>query len=221
MILKTNLHLHTNDDPEDNIQYSFAQALLRAKELGIGCIALTCHNKFIDDPAYKAVAAEQGILLVPGIELSINRQHVVILNAEKSVEKVKSLQQLAAYREAHPEIFILAPHPYYKTAFCLGDELERHLHIFDAIEFSWFYTKRIDPNKKAAQLAKENAIPFVATSDSHDLRFMNVSYANIEVEEVTIPAVFAALRAGKFTNTSSPRRLFRELIPHFFYLLLL
>lgn len=221
MILKTNLHLHTKDDPEDGLTYSFIEALERAKQYGIGCIALTCHNKFIDDPKYKAAAAERDMLFIPGIELSINRQHVVILNAEKGVEKVKSLDQLATYKAAHPEIFILAPHPYFKTAFCLGDELEKHKEVFDAVEFSWFYTKLINMNKKAEAFARANAIPYVATSDLHDLRFMDTSYANVEVDEMTIPALFASLRAGKFTNTSSPRKLLRELVPYFFYRILL
>ncbi len=221
MILKTNLHLHTNDDPEDGLQYSFIQALDEAKRLGFGCLALTCHNKFIDDPTYAAAAKERGILFIPGIELSINRQHVVILNADKSVEKVGSLQQLARYKAEHPEIFILAPHPYFKTAFCLGEELEKHQELFDAIERSWFYTKRIDMNVKAEAFAKSTNKPYVATSDLHDLRFMDVSYANIEVEEQSIHAVFAALRAQKFSNVSSPRKLFRELIPYFFYRILL
>jgi predicted metal-dependent phosphoesterase TrpH len=221
MILKTNLHLHASDDPEDRLQYTFAQALDEAKRLGIDCLALTCHNKFIDDPSYARAAADRGMLFVPGIELAIDRKHVVILNATKDVEKIASFAQLARYKAAHPEIFILAPHPYFKTAFCLGDELEAHKELFDGIEYSWFYTKRIDMNKEAAAFAKANAIPYVATSDLHDLRFMGVSYANVEVEEMSIPALFAALRAGKFTNTSSPRKLFRELIPYFFHRLLL
>ena len=221
MLLKTNLHLHAADDPEDHLPYSFVEALDEAKRLGFGCIALTCHNKFIDAPTYKQAAEERGILFVPGIELSINRQHVVILNAEQSVEKITSLKQLAKYKAAHPEIFIIAPHPYFKTAFCLGEELEKHKELFDAIEFSWFYTKQIDLNKKAKAFATANTIPYVATSDMHDLKFMDVSYANVEVEEVSIPALFAALRGGKFSNTSLPRKLFRELIPYFFYRILL
>lgn len=221
MILKTNLHLHTNDDPEDGLQYSFIEALDAAKKEGIGCLALTCHDKFIDAPEYRKAAEERGILFVPGIELAIDRKHVVILNAEKSVECIRSLDELAAYKAAHPEIFILAPHPYFKTAFCLGDALEKHRTVFDAIEFSWFYTKHFDMNVPARAFASAHAIPFVATSDLHDLRFMGVSYANVEVDEVSIPALFASLRAGKFTNTSSPRRLFRELLPYFIYRVLL
>ncbi|HXK37848.1 MAG TPA: PHP domain-containing protein [Candidatus Paceibacterota bacterium] len=221
MILKTNLHLHANDDPEDNLEFSFIAALDEAKRLGIGCVALTCHNAYIDKPEYHAAAKERGILYIPGIELSVERKHVVILNADKSVEKIASFVQLARYKAEHPECFILAPHPYFKTVFCLGDKLEQHKEIFDAIECSWFYSKHFDMNKEAAAFAKENNLPYVATSDLHELRFMDTSYANVEVDQVSIPAVFAALRAGKFTNTTSPRKLFRELIPNFIYLVLL
>lgn len=217
MILKTNLHLHTRDDPKDRIQYSFEDALNEAQRLGIGALALTCHNKFIDNPEYRRMAEERGILYIPGIERSVNRRHVVILNGDSACANINSFEELAAYKATHPDIFILAPHPYYKTPYCLGRKLKKYKDIFDAIEFSWFYTKHVDLNKKAARFAKEQNIPYVSTSDLHDLRFMHTSYANVEVDEMTIPALFAALRNRKFTNTSSPRRLFRELIPYFFY----
>ena len=67
MRIKTNLHFHTSDDPEDSIDYDFYEGVDRAAALGFGALAITCHNKFVDDPEYEKYAEKRGILLIHGI----------------------------------------------------------------------------------------------------------------------------------------------------------
>ncbi|MEK7089558.1 MAG: hypothetical protein AAB920_01945, partial [Patescibacteria group bacterium] len=92
MKIKINLHLHTNDDAEDSIHYSFIDALRVAKMHGFGCLALTCHNKFVDKEEYRKTAEMLGILFIPGIERTIEKRHVVILNPDKDVNAVKTFE---------------------------------------------------------------------------------------------------------------------------------
>ena len=214
MKIKTNLHLHTSDDTEDSIHYSFIDALHVAKKHGFGCIALTCHNKFVDKEEYRKTAEALGILFMPGVERTIEKRHVVILNPDKDVDTVKTFEALRAYKRTHPEIFVIAVHPYFPGGYSLQEKLEEHADLFDAIEHSWFYSAHVNCNKKAGRVAKALTLPLIATSDTHNLKFLNTNYAEIEVLEKTIPALFNAIRNNNFTNTTSPRKLFREMTPY-------
>lgn len=216
MILKTNLHLHTNDDPEDALPHSFTDVLDLAAQYGFGCIALTCHNKYVDYPEYQKAAEARGILFVPGVERTIEKCHVVILNSGKEIERARTFDELRAYKAAHPELFIIAPHPYFPGGYSLYNKLEQHKDLFDAIEHSWFYSRHINLNKKAERVARALNLPFIATSDMHVLTYLNTNYAEIEVTERTIPALFDAIRKNRFTNVTSPRKLFREMALTYF-----
>ncbi len=214
MKLKANLHLHASDDTEDSINYSFIDALNEAQKLGFSVLTLTCHNTLVDKPEYHAEAERRSILFIPGIERTIEGKHVVILNPTAEVMRVRTFAELAAYKRAHPQIFIIAPHPYLGARYSLNDELFRHPSLFDAVEQTWFYSTFYNPNKKAAAAAARLSLPLIATSDTHDLRFLNVSYAEVEVAEQSIPALFAAIRNRRFNNVSSKRSLIFELVPY-------
>ncbi len=212
MKIKTNLHLHTSDDPEDAIDYDFYEAMDRAAALGFGAVALTCHNKFIDNPDYGTYALKLGLLLIRGIEKEVEDKHVVILNADKATEDIETFEELAEYKKRRPEIFILAPHPYFLASYCLGKNLNENIALFDAVEYSWFYSKMVNLNKKAEAIAQKNDLPFIAASDTHRLEFLDKSYAVIEIEEKNPAALFEAVRNGKFQNVSAPSKFWREMI---------
>ncbi len=212
MKLKTNLHLHTNDDPLENLGYSFYEAINRAMSLGFEVIGLTCHKEVISRPEYRTYAEERGILLIEGAELTIRRKHVVILNAKPDIKAIDSFETLRSYKREHPEIFVLAPHPYYLYN-SLGSKLEKNIDLFDAVELSWFYSKRLNLNRKAIAVAKRHNLPLITTSDTHNLRFLNSSYATVNARKKTPEAIFDAIRAGSMQNMSTPSHLWREMIP--------
>lgn len=212
MKLKANLHFHTQDDPQDVVDYSFQEGMDAASRLGFEVLALTCHHKFIDSPTYSAYAAERNVLLIPGVERDIEHRHVVILNADEEIEKVETFAELAAYKKNHPAAFVLAPHPYFGTPYCLGRKLEEHIGIFDAIEYSWFYSKGINRNLKAEALAKKQNLPYLAASDTHELRTLDKSYALIETGEKTAAAVLTAIKNKNFENFSAPSKFWSEMI---------
>lgn len=216
MKLKANLHLHAGDDQEDAIPYSFIEALDEAKRLGFTCLALTCHNTFVNKAEYAKAAEGRGILFVPGIERTIEKKHVIILNPDENILHVRTFEELAAYKKTRPNILIIAPHPFLggESSFSLNGKLAEHSALFDAIEQTWFYSTLMNPNKKAARAAQEYSLPLIATSDTHELKWLNTSYAEIDVKEQSIPALFDAIRAHQFKNVSSPRSFFFEMAPY-------
>jgi predicted metal-dependent phosphoesterase TrpH len=212
MEIKTCLHFHSSDDPQDFIPYDFRAGIDAAARAGFGTIALTCHNKFVDDPEYEAYAREKGILLIKGIEKNILGRHVVILNADAEAEKLETFGDLAQYKKERPEIFVLAPHPYFGLPYCLGKKLDRNISLFDAIEFSWFYNEKINFNKKAEETARKNNLPFIATSDTHKLEILDRCYAVIDAESKTPEAIFKAIRQKKFKNVYSPAKFWKDMV---------
>ncbi len=201
-----NLHLHTNDDPRDKIRYSFTEALDESLKNGIKITAITCHDKFIDYQEYKDEAAKRGMLLIPGIEKTIKNFHVLILNCDKKIEEVDTLEKLREYKISNPKILIIAPHPFVFIA-SIGNKLIKNHDIFDAIELTWFYSESYNTNKKAMKVANLFNLPFIASSDAHVLNMINICYSEIEVENLTIESVFKSIRNNNFRNITRPQKI--------------
>lgn len=206
-----NLHLHTNDEIRDHVSYSFIEALDKSLSLGIKITALTCHDKFIDSEKYKEEARKRGMLFIPGIEKTIEKAHVVVLNCDQNIESVNTLDELREYKKYNPNIFILAAHPYFPS-FGLKNKLLKNGDIFDAVELTWFYTKLFNPNKKAKVAAEKLNLPFIATSDAHILSYIEKGYAIIDINELTIPAVFESIKNNHFENVTKQQNIFRMTI---------
>ncbi len=219
MLLKTSLHFHTNEDPEDVIDHSTEEGIDTASNLGFDVLALTCHGKVIHSKEHEEYAESKGILLIPGIELNIGermneKRHLIVLNCEKDAEGIDTFKDLENYKKDHPYIFVIAPHPYYPDILSrpsLMEYAERYAHLFDAIEHSWFYSKYINKNKKAEKLAKEKNLPLVATSDTHFFEFLDTDYCVVEAERKTPEAVFESIKKGKFSNVTRAKRSFGEM----------
>lgn len=211
MKLKINLHFHTSDEKYDFVNYTFYEGLKEAKNLKFDAIALTSHNQFINRRDYYEFAKKLDILLILGIELTIKGRHIVILNPRPDIKDVKTFKDLKLYKKNHPQIFILAPHPYFGFD-SLGKQLEKNIDIFDAIEYCWFYSKYFNRNKKGKKIAEKHNLPFIATSDTHNLKVLDKSYAIIEAKEKTAAAVFEAIKENKFQNITSPRKFLSEML---------
>lgn len=218
MRLKTNFHFHTNDDPMDPVGYTLLEGIDHAARFGFGALAVTCHQKFAWTENAAIYAEERGILLIPGIEVNVdeNREkwgrHVLILNAAKTAEDVRTFEELERYKNTHPESFIIAPHPYFYGDFSLDEFLEKYVHLFDAIEHSWFYSRFFNRNKKARAIAKKHALPLISTSDTHFLDFFHTNYCTVDAEAKTPEAIFGAIRERRFENTTSPRKFLRDMV---------
>lgn len=67
-MLKTDLHLHTKEDPfdKDHITYSAKALIAHAAELNFDVISITNHNRVTYSKKLKDYAGSKGILLIPG-----------------------------------------------------------------------------------------------------------------------------------------------------------
>jgi hypothetical protein len=200
--LLASLHNHTNSDPNDPIRYSDKELIDHAHEKNFQILAITCHGKWIGSLDLIAYAKSKNILLLPGVEISIRNRHIVILNATQEAEKIRNFKELKEYKKSHPESFIIAAHPYFPGLNMINDMIEKNISCFDGIEFSWWHSDLIDFNKKGERLAKKNNLPFIGTSDTHNMKNFGITYCEIETSILSTENIFEALRENKLKNIS-------------------
>jgi len=207
-MLKCQFHCHAFGDPVDFINYSPKELIDEAARLKYDVISITCHRKRLFDKDLEKYAKDKGILLIPGIEFEINKQHILGINIDKEIEKVDSFQKLEKYRKSHPHCFIIAPHPYFPEKCVLGKNLEKHIDLFDGIENSFCYTSTINFNKKAIKIAKKYKKPLIATADCHILSYLNIAYVKINAKK-DVKSIFKALKKGNFKNHTKATSYFK------------
>ena len=204
MLLKADFHIHTREDPHDFIRYTALELLEEAARQGFDVLAFTCHNKRIHTEELRRRAEGLGILLIPGVEAAIEGKHTLLLDMPYSRLRVRSFDHVRKLKQEGG--LVIAPHPFFPAPKCLNGKLRENLDLFDAIEFSHFYTRTWDFNRKAVEYARRMELPLVGTSDCHRLWQLGTTYTIVEATAKTIPAVFAAIRADRVRVVTAPLR---------------
>ena len=78
--LKVDFHLHTADDPLDRVGHTARELILKAEDEGFDVISVTNHDRLTFSPDLFDFARERGLLLIPGIEMTVEGRHVLVLN---------------------------------------------------------------------------------------------------------------------------------------------
>lgn len=209
-MLKCQFHCHSSDDPIDNIPYSSKQLIEEAAKLKYDVLSITLHNKFFYNKELEEYAKKLNILLLPGIELEINSKHILCINIDKEIEKVKNFKDLKSYKENHPDCFIIAAHPFFPGKVTLKKELIKNIEIFDGIENSFCYTKTVNFNKKAKKIAEKYNKPIIATSDCHVLKYLNLGYTEIKAEK-NAKSIKKAIIEGRIKDIHKPISLIKAI----------
>jgi len=198
--LKADLHLHTAEDPLDRIRYTAKELITKAAEEGFDVISITNHHQMTFNQDLYSYAQERGILLIPGIELTIQRRHVLVLNPppHKKCSDFFSLSKLH-----RPETLIIAPHPYFPGTYSLNGYLLKHRTLFDALEYCHFYSPVINFNQRAVEVSQFLGLPLVGNSDAHFLSQLGTTYSLIYAEK-NLDAIFAAIRQNKIKVATRP-----------------
>jgi hypothetical protein len=200
--LKVDFHTHTADDPDDYINFSSEQLIDRASALGFEALSITNHDAVTFDRNLEKYAANKGILLIPGVELTLSGKHVLVINPDfRDDPGIESLADLDRIR--NDRSLIIAPHPFYPGFKCLWSKLLEYIDLFDAVEFSFFYHPMINRNKQAVKIAAERRKPLVGSSDCHNIWQVGPTYTLVEAEK-NIPSIIAAVKQGKVEVVTTP-----------------
>jgi predicted metal-dependent phosphoesterase TrpH len=202
-VLKVDLHLHTSEDPVDVITHDAHALIDRAAELGYGALAITLHDRQLSDSRVFDHARDNGITLVPGVERTVEGRHVLLLNfPAAATESVKTFADLASLKNRANGV-VVAPHPYFPDTTCLRSKLEPHADLFDAVEWSYFWTTGLNFNAPAAQWAGRHGKPIVGNSDLHDLRQLGRT-CSLVFAEADAEAICDAIREGRVALQTEP-----------------
>ncbi|MBW2963278.1 PHP domain-containing protein [Candidatus Woesearchaeota archaeon] len=185
-MLKADLHLHVQGDPRHpKIKHTAHQLIDYASKLKFEVLAITNHNQVFYNQTLANYAESRNILLIPGIEKTIQGNEVLIYNiTQEQANQIKTFNDLKKIQE-QKNILTIAPHPFFLLPDCLGKNLERYIYLFDAIEYSHFYHKLINRNKKAAKIAQKYNKPLIGTSDVHHFFQINHTYTLINAKKDT------------------------------------
>jgi predicted metal-dependent phosphoesterase TrpH len=204
-MIRVELHAHTSDDPADRIPHTTTQLIDRAAELGYGALAITLHDRQLDPGPHAAYARERGITLIPGVERTFGRVHVLLVNYPPEAASLRGFDDLAALRRRHRGL-VVVPHACYPIGSAMGlARLDAHRDLVDAVEWNAMYTRGLNFNARAARWARDNGKPIVGNSDLHRLEQMGPTYSLVDVERgADAGTICEAIRAGRVTLQTSP-----------------
>jgi predicted metal-dependent phosphoesterase TrpH len=195
-VLKVELHAHTSDDPLDAIAHTTRQLIDRAAARGYGALAITLHNRYFDPAPDATYAAERGLVLIAGIERTIERRHVLLLNFPSDCAAVQTFDELARLRRRHPRGLVVVPHAFYPTGTAMRPVLDRYAHLVDAVEVNAMFTAWVDFNRRARAWAREHGKPVVGNTDLHLLDQLGSTYTLVDAAP-DADAICDAIRAGR------------------------
>ena len=199
---KADFHLHSSEDHFDLIPHTACELIDRCAELQFRIIAITNHRILTYSEAWRDYAQERGMLLIRGVEAQIQGRHVVILNADEDANKLRTFEDLKAYKQAN-DVFTIAPHPFYLALICLRSKLYQYADLFDAVEHHHFYTRLYNPNRPAERFALQYGKPLIGNSDCHRLRQLGLTYSLVKAD-LNVPSVLNALRKGDVKVVTDP-----------------
>jgi predicted metal-dependent phosphoesterase TrpH len=194
-MLKIELHAHTADDPVDRIPHTGVELIDRAAALGYGAVAITLHERQLDLRRLGPYAAERGIILIPGVERTIQGRHVLLLNFNSGADDVRTFDDLARLKQRQRGL-VIAPHPFFPTTSCLWGLLDRHRDLFDAVEYNAMFTSSVNFNRAAERWAVRYGKPLVGNGDIHRLHQLGTTYSLVDA----VPdagAICAAIADGR------------------------
>ncbi|MDE7244527.1 MAG: CehA/McbA family metallohydrolase [Oscillospiraceae bacterium] len=184
------LHVHTNASPDGRSSLDALTAA--AKNAGLHALAVTDHNLCTPVPPEM-----NGILLIPGCEVSTRAGHITALFLEKPLPVFDSLpaaeNAIAAIHDAGG-LAVLA-HPYQRP----GAVPENFSFRTDAVETANARAALKVPaaNRLAAQLAENLSLPAAGGSDAHDAKEVGNACTVFTASELTLSALREALASGE------------------------
>jgi predicted metal-dependent phosphoesterase TrpH len=195
--MKFDLHVHSRYSKDSKA--SLDDILNVALERGLDGFAICDHDTIEGGIACEKRAKELGlkITVIPGVEVSSSKGHILVLGARKNIEPLLSPEETIERARQLGGVVII-PHPYKQSSHGIGDF--EGLDI-DAVEVFNSRCLFNDANRKAEIEANRLGIPGVAGSDSHIPEMVGQAYTEIDASENTMEAVLTAIREGKVAPT--------------------
>ena len=187
----------------DRIPHSTRELIDRAADLGYDALAITLHDRQLDLRPWLAHAQRRNVVLIAGIERTVQGKHVLLLNFRKGPEDVHCLEDIYFLKQRDSGGLVIAPHPFFPVGPCLGRQLDRHPDLFDAVEYNAMFTAALNFNRRGEQWARDHGKPVVGNGDIHRLCQLGTTFSWVDADR-TPDAICRAIRHGDVTVSAQP-----------------
>lgn len=188
MKMTLDLHIHSHRSPDGRMRLEEIAAA--ARQRGLDAVAICDH-----DLAYSGPPEVDGVLMIPGVEVSTDQGHLLGLFVE-GVDGTRDFVRSAQAIHQAGGLTVLA-HPFQRHR--EEGALLPLVPQLDGVEVWNSRASRKDPqaNAKAAAFAQKTGLPPFAGSDAHLPQEIGNGRILVETEARTLPAIRAALLEGK------------------------
>ena len=188
-MIRIDLHVHTLYSGDSNISPKMLIEQLNINPI-VKAVAITDHDTIEGYKHVKKLAeAYEGLLVIPGVEVSTFEGHINVLGVEEMPKYPLSAGELIDFARERQAVVVI-PHPYRVCG--LGDNAKR-LDV-DAIETLNYRASKAE-NKLAEKLAKELNLPGVAGTDAHRPNQLFKVYTEVNADP-DINSILKAIRNG-------------------------
>ncbi|MGA9402290.1 PHP-associated domain-containing protein [Haladaptatus sp.] len=189
-------HVHSEGsyDAHDSIELLLEQA----SDIGLDAIVITDHDVIEESRRAAELAAEYGLIGIPGVEVSTGDGHLLAIGVDERPTPRQSLG--ATVKDVHELGGVaIVPHPFQWSRHGVR---KRDLVACDAIEVynSWLFTGY--KNRRAGAFADEHGYPGIAASDAHTASMVGRAYTELTIDgvsnksEIDCDTIVEAFRSG-------------------------
>lgn len=187
--MRFDLHVHSDHSVDSgNKVEDILDACLRR---GISGVAIMDHNT-MDGYLYAASLGRKDIIIIPGMEVSSAKGHILAYNIKREVPRDLSVKETIEDIRAQGGVAVAA-HPYRMWS-GLGEEVTL-LNDFGAIEVQ-NGRSTVKHNDAARKLAGRMSRPFTAGSDSHENETVGMTYFESRSDCLTADDVMREVLSG-------------------------
>ena len=225
------LHVHSDDSYDGHEPIELI--VEHAAKIGLDAVVITDHDVIGESKRAAEIAAEYGLIGIPGVEVSTAHGHLLAIGVERMPPRRKPYDETIAWIHEHGGVAIV-PHPFQRSRHGVR---QRNIPVpagvedaegvqagdgavlgtsgagideIDAVEVfnAWLFTGY--RNRRARRFAADHDYPGVAASDAHHLEYVGRAYTDVEIGNcdsitaVTADDVLDAIRDG--TTTVDGRR---------------
>jgi len=187
------LDLHIHSCYSKDCASPVAAILTQAIRAGLDGIAICDHDTMEGSLEARRLVDEMGLnlLVVPGIEVTTNRGHLLVLGADEAFPVNSDPGDIIKIAREH-ECLIVAPHPYKGYPKSLGDVSDLDVDAIEVLNSRFILGKF---NKRAVKMAEALDLPMLGNSDAHFVGMVGRAYTEIDAEP-SVEAVFKAIMDG-------------------------
>jgi predicted metal-dependent phosphoesterase TrpH len=191
-MIKLDLHIHSQYSEDGS---GTAQDIIKIlKKKGLQGMAITDHNS-IEGSLNALKFATKDFLIIPGVEISTNKGHVIALNIKEDIEKNLPLEETIEKIQHLGGIPIVAH--VFRTMSGINLENLKKIHSkLSAIEV-FNSCSDFGTNLKTAKIAKKFNLGGVGGSDSHIPEHVGSGYTIINTTDYNVDTVLSEINNKK------------------------